>query len=320
MSRPACRRSRTERGPGCGNPGPTGRAPSAALPRSSGQVALVEHGELVPAERVLRHLRMFEAQGQRRTTVGTRQEGIGVVDVQLRLEQRAEHALQLPLPFDLDGDDRGLGEREPVLLQQRPGTVRVVHDQPDDGAVRRVQQRERQDMDLMFGQTAHDLVHPAELVRDEHAELFHRSGGASSCGPRRVDIGQRHGGSIRGEPTGASAGKSAEHRQSRVSAVCSEDVRPRTCHRRPAPARRRPRPAGRAPAPLPLRGPDETEVLRQRDRPRVMGIPQGPPQRARSRRPAGLGRAHQGELPPGLRRRPDRGGLSGRRLVPLVHA
>lgn len=137
----------------------------------AGDVGLAEDGELMAAEGLVGDFAVFEAEDEGGAVAGAMEEGVGVVDVDFRFEEGGEDVFELAFGVDLDGEDLAFAVREFVFLEEGARAVGVIDDDPEDGAVRGIQDGEGHDMDAVGGQESGEVMESAELVGDKEAEL-----------------------------------------------------------------------------------------------------------------------------------------------------
>ena len=103
------------------------------------------------------------------------QQRIGVMDVDLGLEQRHAHVGQrLRAGGQLDDQQLVLGESVLVEGQDLPALLRVAQDQPEDRAIGRVGDRQADDPDLRALERPIDLQQLPHAVLEEDRELRDR--------------------------------------------------------------------------------------------------------------------------------------------------
>jgi hypothetical protein len=137
-------------------------------------IALREELELAGGEDGTGNLAVLDVKGERRLAARAREERVAGVDVALGLQERGEDALQVGgAAAKFDDDERDLGEGEAVLGKKRARLVGIVANEAHDGGVGRVEDAERDDMDVRLREDLHDVEQPADLVFHEDGKLLH---------------------------------------------------------------------------------------------------------------------------------------------------
>src|SRR4051812_39306072 len=103
-------------------------------------------------ENLLSHFVILHAQANDRFAVQMRNERIEIINIQFRLEQRRDESVNFPRGVHFSDDEQTLSKRETFLHQQIARFFGIIQHQSDDGTVRRVENRQRQDMNLMGGE------------------------------------------------------------------------------------------------------------------------------------------------------------------------
>jgi len=95
-------------------------------------------------------------------------EGVHVLDTESCGTQGSKDTRQTTRSVrHLQGDDLGLPDAEPMILEGLLSLIDLIHDQAQDAEVGRVRQRERTDIDAGFGQNARYLGQAARLILQE---------------------------------------------------------------------------------------------------------------------------------------------------------
>ena len=76
----------------------------------------------------------------------------------------------------------GLADGEAFVLQDFPGPIVLVHDEPQNAEISGVGQRQRPDVDPGFAQNPGDFRQTAGLVLQKYRDLFHFHGVAPLSG------------------------------------------------------------------------------------------------------------------------------------------
>ncbi len=136
----------------------------------TGDIDLVERVELVPAKGLFGQVVVFEAEADNGFAARLRDEGVEVVDVQFGFEQGGHEPAEFRR-VDFHHHEFAFGERETMLDQQVPGTVGVVDDKADDGAVGSIQDHESEDVNAVGAEEANEIVETAQAIGGKNGEL-----------------------------------------------------------------------------------------------------------------------------------------------------
>lgn len=82
---------------------------------------------------------VLNAHGQRGFSPGTGEEGVGEVDVDLGLKERAEDIFEIRgAAGEFDNDEIGFTKGDGVFLKNGSSTVRIINNHASNGAIRGV--------------------------------------------------------------------------------------------------------------------------------------------------------------------------------------
>ena len=143
---------------------------------------LREHFEAVVAERLGGDVGIFHVEGERAFALGAFNEAVDVVDVNLGFEERREHILELRFTLDLNDENLALGVRIIVVDEKLAGLVGVVDNHANDGAVGRIENCTRHDVDIVVPEERGQIVEFSHSVFGENGELFNRVAGSRGAG------------------------------------------------------------------------------------------------------------------------------------------
>ncbi len=144
-------------------------------PGSALQIGLAEDLESLGVERDAGLLDVVDVQSHRRPAPGVDDQRVGVMDVNLGLDQsRAEVDQGMRAVGHLGDQQLVLGEGQLLELEDLPALLGVAEDHPDDAAVGRVGDREADDFDLRALEAPDQFEELADPVLQEDRELRHR--------------------------------------------------------------------------------------------------------------------------------------------------
>ena len=114
------------------------------------------------------------------------EEGVGVLDVDLGLEQGdADLEVGLRVLGEFDSDEVDFGEGELGEFEDFAAPIGVVHNEADDGAIDRVGDAEGDDADLVAFEVPQERMEAADAVFDKDRELAEGGPGAGAGGDFR---------------------------------------------------------------------------------------------------------------------------------------
>ena len=147
----------------------------------------------MPAEAFCGQFEIFEVEGDYRFVVGAADQGVGVVDVDLGLDEGVECLFESCFRIDFDHEQVRLGKSEVIFHQDFAGLIRVVDYDAYDGAVGGIEDGEGEDVDIPRVEQADEVVEAAEAVGGEDGELAYRFGRGGLGGDGRHDGCMRFG-------------------------------------------------------------------------------------------------------------------------------
>ena len=136
----------------------------------AGYIRLPQRSELMPAQGLFGQLVVFDAQADDGFAFRVGDEGIKIIDVQLGFQQGRHELVQLS-GGDFHHYQFAFGEREAFPVEHFARAVGVVHDHANDGAVGRVQDHQRHDMNALRSQQPNQVVEAPQPVGCEYGEL-----------------------------------------------------------------------------------------------------------------------------------------------------
>ena len=104
--------------------------------------------ELVTLEGLLGDFVVFDAQPENGFAVRVRDEGVEIIDIQFGFEQDGHEPAQFGRG-SLNGDQAAFHKRITILRQELTSGLRVVHDDPDNGAIGLIQNHYGKDVNSM---------------------------------------------------------------------------------------------------------------------------------------------------------------------------
>ncbi|SRR6266704_1539440 len=140
----------------------------------------------MPAQSLFGSVIIFHAQADNWFALGLRDERVEIVNVELGFEQSAHEPIEVGR-ICFHNDEVALGKGKVFSDEQLTGTVRIIHDDANDGAVSRVEHHQTQDMNIFGTEQANQIVKPANFVWCEDGELDYRV-----CPPRLRGCGRHN--------------------------------------------------------------------------------------------------------------------------------
>ena len=139
-----------------------------------------EPGGTPLGERLRGDVGIFGVDHERGFSLGTFDEAVDVVDVDLRFIKCGQHTLEIGLVGDLDGEHVRLGVGKIIIHHQFAGLVWVIDDHAHDRAVGGVEHGHRHDVDIVIFEQRGEIEEAAHPVLAEDGELLHGVGGRSA--------------------------------------------------------------------------------------------------------------------------------------------
>ena len=109
------------------------------------------------------------------------EETVDVVDIDFRLQQGAQHVFYPVFTFNFGGEHTDFGEGEIVVDHKFPRAIGIIDQETQDRAVRGVQNRQCDDVDIVGLKHRAEIVESAHSIFGEDRKLFHRIQSDCSC-------------------------------------------------------------------------------------------------------------------------------------------
>lgn len=119
-------------------------------------------------------LAIFEADHERTFFARTRNARIHVVDVDFCFEKSAQDMFHVAFSVDFDDKNLGFGVGKFVFEEKSAGAIGIVDEEPDNRAVGRIENGQREDVNIVGIEETDQIREATDLILSEYGKLHDR--------------------------------------------------------------------------------------------------------------------------------------------------